>query len=227
MIASIITFLAVHWLESVITCAAFFFGGFLAWLRFATKISRLKERIKAGKRREVEQEARLARTTAEAAQHEREAQRHRLESGQIGARLETEKQLADSMKELLKPLARPLADLCRRMDDLERRTTDFQAELRRTLQSPPPSRQYSGPGTARPSAPTEPYHPDQAVDQWLPSLDPPAEKPAEAATPAPPAEDDFDFVPLVPQAARSAAGDLRSAIATFTRGNHGETTGNI
>lgn len=103
-------FFAAHWLEIAAATAGLLLGSLLAWLWFAAKTAALTERLKSQERRAIETEARLAQATAQAADHEREAQSYRVQLGEASARLEAESKAAAEKQQLLERAEQKLAD---------------------------------------------------------------------------------------------------------------------
>jgi DNA recombination protein RmuC len=103
-------FFAAHWLEIAAAAVGLILGSLVTWLWGGASRAALTERLKAGDRRVIETEARLARAAAEAADHEREAQSYRVQLGEASARLEAETRAAAEKQQLLDRAEQKLAD---------------------------------------------------------------------------------------------------------------------
>ncbi len=90
--------------------AALFVGWLITYLAAASGKSSLAERLKAEERRATDLEARLASASAEAQQHETEAQNYRNQLGEATSRLEAERQAAAEKQALLERAEARLSD---------------------------------------------------------------------------------------------------------------------
>jgi len=89
---------------------AFFAGCLIAYLAASGAKSTFAERLKAEERRATDLEARLASATAEAQQHETEAQNYRNQLGEANSRLDAERKAATEKQILLERAEARLSD---------------------------------------------------------------------------------------------------------------------
>lgn len=99
-----------HLTEIITAATALLLGWLVTWLVARAKLSAAAERFKAEERRVTEAEARLARATAAADEHEQEAQGYRNQLTETRSRLEAELRAAAEKQELLERAEGRLAD---------------------------------------------------------------------------------------------------------------------